>query len=103
MAFPGAPAWSGNHEIGARIRETPGGRAGYQARPRSRHPDGVQDAYPVRMGRIISAILGTILAIWLVFMAVGWIVPLIKTFAIVTVVAVAVVIAVSLLARRRQH
>ena len=57
----------------------------------------------MRMGRIISAILGTILAIWLVFMAVGWIVPLIKTFAIVTVVAVAVVIAVSLLARRRQH
>lgn len=55
------------------------------------------------MGRIIWAILGTILAIWLVLATVGWIIPLVKTFAVVTLIAVAVMIVVSLMGRRRRH
>lgn len=55
------------------------------------------------MGRIIWAVLGTILAIWLVLMAVGSIVPLVKTFAIVTLIAVGVMIVVSLMGKRRRH
>lgn len=52
------------------------------------------------MGRTIWKILGAILAIWLAFMAIGWIVAMIKTFFIIGLIAVVVLIVVSLLAKR---
>lgn len=56
------------------------------------------------MGRMILAVLGAILAIWLVFMAIGWIFAMLKTFVILGLIAAVVVLVVSLLARRsRQH
>jgi hypothetical protein len=53
------------------------------------------------MGRI-GGVLGAILAVWLVFMAIGWLVPMVKTLLIVGLIAVAVVLVVSWLARRRR-
>jgi len=55
------------------------------------------------MGRMIWTILGAILAIWLVFMAVGWIFAMLKTFFILGLIAVVVVIVVSLLAGRSRR
>jgi hypothetical protein len=55
------------------------------------------------MGRVIWSVLGTIFAIWLILLAVGSILPLIKVFALVTLVAVAFVIVVSLIGRRRRR
>jgi len=52
------------------------------------------------MGRTIWTILGVVLALWLAFMAIGWILAMLKTFLIVGVIAVVVVLIVSLLARR---
>ncbi|MBV9095672.1 MAG: hypothetical protein JO132_17680 [Streptosporangiaceae bacterium] len=52
------------------------------------------------MGRIIGTILGAILALWLAFMAAGWIVATLKTFLIIGLVAMAVFIVVWLMARR---
>jgi hypothetical protein len=52
------------------------------------------------MGRMIWTILGAILAIWLGFMAIGWIFAMLKTFFIIGLIAVAVVIVVLLLAKR---
>ncbi|MDR2983372.1 MAG: hypothetical protein LBV34_00890 [Nocardiopsaceae bacterium] len=52
------------------------------------------------MGRKIGTILGVILAIWVAFMAVGWIFAMVKTFLIVGLIAVAVVVVVSLVAGR---
>ena len=49
---------------------------------------------------MIWTILGAILAIWLVFMAVGGIFAMLKTFFIVGLIAVVVVIVVLLLAKR---
>jgi hypothetical protein len=54
------------------------------------------------MGRILLTILGAILAVWLAFMAVGWIVAMVKTFFILGLVAAVVVLVVTLLARRRR-
>lgn len=51
------------------------------------------------MGRTIWTILGTILAIWLAFMTVGWITAMLKTFLIVGLIAVVVVLVVSLVAK----
>jgi hypothetical protein len=51
-------------------------------------------------GRKIWTILGVILAIWLAFTAIGWIFAMLKTFLIIGLIAVVVVIVVSLLARR---
>jgi hypothetical protein len=55
------------------------------------------------MGRMVLTILGAILAIWLVFMAVGWIFAMLKTFMIIGLVAVFVFIVVSLLSKRRRQ
>jgi hypothetical protein len=52
------------------------------------------------MGRMIWTILGAILAIWLAFMAVGWIFAMLKTFLIIGLIAVVVFIVVSLVAGR---
>ncbi len=52
------------------------------------------------MGRIIGAILGGILAVWLVVTAAGGILATLKTFLIIGLVAVAVFIVVWLVARR---
>jgi predicted lipid-binding transport protein (Tim44 family) len=55
------------------------------------------------MGRMIGTILGAILAIWLVFTAIGGIFATAKTFLIIALIAVVVVIVVSLLSRRRRR
>jgi hypothetical protein len=55
------------------------------------------------MGRKIGTIIGVILAIWVAFMAVGWIFAMVKTFLIVGLIAVAVVAVVSLVAGRSRH
>jgi Flp pilus assembly protein TadB len=60
-------------------------------------------AYPGRMGRIILTLLGAILAIGLVFTAIGWIFAMLKTFLIIALIAVVVFIVVSLLAKRRRR
>ena len=54
------------------------------------------------MGRIWS-ILGAVLAMWLIFMAIGWIAAMLKAFIIIGLIAVAVFIVVSLLAKRRRR
>lgn len=74
--------------------------AGTVGHPFIRRPGG---AYAVCMGRVIWSVLGTIFAIWLILLAVGSILPLIKVFALVTLVAVAFVIVVSLIGRRRRR
>ena len=48
---------------------------------------------------MIWTILGAILAIWVAFMALGWIFAMLKTFLIIGLIAVAVFIVVSLMAR----
>jgi hypothetical protein len=55
------------------------------------------------MGRMIWTILGAILAIWLVFMAIGWIFAMLKTFVIIGLSAVIVFIVVPLLAKRSRR
>jgi len=55
------------------------------------------------MGRMMLTILGAILAIWLVFMAIGWIFAMLKTFFIIGLIAVAAFIVVSLLSKRRRR
>jgi hypothetical protein len=55
------------------------------------------------MGRILLTILGAILAIGLVFTAIGWIFAMLKTFLIIGLIAVVVFIVVSLLAKRRRR
>ncbi len=52
------------------------------------------------MGRMIWTILGAILAIWVAFMAIGWIFGMLKTFFIIGLIAVVVFIVVRLLAGR---
>jgi hypothetical protein len=49
---------------------------------------------------MLWTILGVILAIWLALTAIGWIFATLKTFLIIGLIAVVVVIVVSLLARR---
>jgi hypothetical protein len=51
------------------------------------------------MGRIIGTILGAIFAIWLAFMAAGGIFATLKTFVIIGLIAMVVVIVVWLVAR----
>ena len=53
------------------------------------------------MGRTIWTILGAILAIWLAFTAIGWIFAMLKTFLVIGLIAVVVVIVVWVLAGRR--
>jgi hypothetical protein len=52
------------------------------------------------MGRIIGIILGTILAIWLAVTVAGGIFATLKTFLIIGLIAMAVIIIVWLVARR---
>jgi hypothetical protein len=52
------------------------------------------------MGRIIGAIVGTVLAIWLAFTAVGGILATLKTLLTIGLVATAVIVVVWLVARR---
>jgi hypothetical protein len=52
------------------------------------------------MGRKIGTILGAILAIWVAFMAFGWILAMVKTFLIIGLIAVVVFVIVSLVAGR---
>ena len=59
--------------------------------------------YHGHMGRMIWTILGAVLAIWLVFMAIGPIFAMLKTFVIIVLIAVAVFIIVSLLSKRRRR
>ena len=51
------------------------------------------------MGQMVLKILGVVLAIWVVFMAIGWFLALLKTFFIIGLIAVAVIMAVSLLTK----
>ena len=48
---------------------------------------------------MIWTILGVILAIWLALMAVGWIFAMLKTFLVIGLIAVVVVIVVTLVAK----
>jgi hypothetical protein len=43
------------------------------------------------MGRLILAVLGVLLAIWVAFMAIGWVFAMLKTFFIIGLVAVVIV------------
>jgi hypothetical protein len=52
------------------------------------------------MGRIIGAVLGAILAIWLVLTTAGGILATLKTLVIIGLIAMAVFIVVWFLARR---
>ena len=52
------------------------------------------------MGKKIGTILGVILAIWVAFMALGWILAMVKTFLIIGLIAVVVFVIVSLVAGR---
>lgn len=55
------------------------------------------------MSRMIWTILGAILAVWLAFTAVGWIFAMLKTFLVIGLIAVVVVITVWLLAGRARR
>ncbi len=55
------------------------------------------------MGRIIGTILGAILAIWLIFTAIGWVSAMLKMFMIIGLIAAVVFIVVWLLAGRRRQ
>jgi hypothetical protein len=48
---------------------------------------------------MIWTILGAILAIWVGFMAIGWIFSMLKTFFVIGLIAVVVFIIVSLVAK----
>ena len=55
------------------------------------------------MGRTIGTVLGAILAIWLIFAAIGWFSAMLKTFIIIGLIAAVVFIVVWLLAGRRRQ
>jgi hypothetical protein len=55
------------------------------------------------MSRMIGTILGAILAVWLAFTAIGWIFAMLKTFLVIGLIAVVVVITVWLLAGRARR
>jgi hypothetical protein len=57
----------------------------------------------VGMGRVIARVISAVLAIWLVFMAIGWILAMLKTFLIIGLIAVAVFIVVTVLAKRSRR
>jgi hypothetical protein len=52
------------------------------------------------MSRLIGTILGAILAAWLAFTAIDWIFPMLRTFAVIGLIAVIVAIVVWLVAGR---
>jgi hypothetical protein len=55
------------------------------------------------MSRMIWTIPGAILAVWLAFTAIGWIFAMLKTFLVIGLIAVVVVIIVWLLAGRARR
>jgi L-asparagine transporter-like permease len=55
------------------------------------------------MGRMISKIVGAILALWAAFAAMGWIFAMLKTFVVIGLIAAAAVLVVIVLARRRRR
>jgi hypothetical protein len=55
------------------------------------------------MRGVIWKVLGAVLAIWVIFMAIGWVLAMVKTFIFFGLAAVVVVILVSLVARRRRR
>ena len=55
------------------------------------------------MSRMIWSLLGAILAVWLAFTAIGWIFATLKTFAVIGLIAVVVVIVVWLIAGRARR
>jgi hypothetical protein len=55
------------------------------------------------MSRMIWTILGAILAVWLAFTAVGWIFAMVKTFAVIGLIAIVVFIIVWVLAGRARR
>jgi hypothetical protein len=59
-------------------------------------------AYSGHMG-LVWKIAGAALAIWVLFLAVGWIMATLKTFVIVGLIAAAVFVVISLVARRRRN
>jgi hypothetical protein len=67
-----------------------------------RRPPG-RRAHTGCMSRMIWTILGAILALWLAFTAIGWIVAMLETFVIIGLIAVVVVIVVWLPAGRARR
>lgn len=67
------------------------------------YPPGPQGNIVVGMGRVIARIISAVLAIWLVFMAIGWILAMLKTFLIIGLIAAAVFIVVTVLAKRSRR
>ena len=65
-------------------------------------PPGLPGEYPGGMGRMIFTVLGAVLAIWVAFMAIGWVFAMLKTFLIIGLIAVAVVIVVLLVSKHRR-
>ena len=55
------------------------------------------------MGRMIGKILGAALALWLIFVTIGWLSAMLKTFVLIGLVAVVVFLVVRLLAGRRRR
>jgi hypothetical protein len=55
------------------------------------------------VSRIIGTILGAILAIWFIFMAIGWFSAVLKTFVITGLIAAVVFVVVWLVAGRRRQ
>jgi len=59
--------------------------------------------YSCAMGRMLASIAGIVLAVWLAFVAIGWVFAMVKTFLVVGLLAAAVVFVVSMLAKRRDR
>jgi hypothetical protein len=51
------------------------------------------------MTRVILSVLGIVLALWLAFQMLGWIVGMVKFFAVIAVLAFVAYIVISLIAK----
>ena len=91
-----------NGRGGWKLKLTMAGRSGQDPRTHLCTGD-AGAAHTGDMGRKIGTILGVILAIWVAFMAAGWIFAMVKTFLIIGLIAVVVFIIVSLAAGRPRH
>src|SRR5260221_5700835 len=102
---------SRGHPLPGRQNPRLGARAGaHEQQAAARHPSRRRalvsmtagpglPAHTGSMGRMIWAILGAILPIWVGFMAIGWIFAMLKTFFVIGLIAVVVFIIVSLVAK----
>jgi predicted lipid-binding transport protein (Tim44 family) len=61
---------------------------------------GTVSAHSGYMGRTVSTFLGEILAVWVAFTAIGWILVMLKTFFVIGLIAVVVFNIGSLVAKR---